>query len=65
MHGHPDLLAGISPELFAAPDGCSPCFKFAALDDGLIEELERLVARGFEVYMARWTRPPKGRARKR
>lgn len=51
MHGHPELLAGCSPQLLKRRTGAS-VFKFTALDDALVADLEGLVARGFEVYMA-------------
>ena len=51
MHGHPELLAGLSPALLQCRTGAS-VFKFSALDDALIEDLEVLVGRGFEAYMA-------------
>ena len=51
MHGHPELLAGCSPALLKRRTGAS-VFKFAALDDALFADLEALVARGFEAYMA-------------
>lgn len=50
MHGHPELLAGCSPALLKCRTGAS-VFKFTALDDELIADLEALVARGFEAYM--------------
>ena len=51
MHGHPDLLAGCSPALLKLRTGAS-VFKITALDDVLIEDLEALASRGFEVYMS-------------
>jgi hypothetical protein len=59
MHGHPELLAGLSPALLKHRTGAS-VFKFSALDDALIEELETVVDRGFDVYMleARATKRP-------
>jgi hypothetical protein len=52
MHTHPELLAGASPALLKRRTGAS-VFKLAAGDEGLLEELELVVARGFEVYMGR------------
>ena len=49
MHGHPELLDGVSPALARRRTGAS-VFKFAEGDDALLDELERVVARGFEVY---------------
>jgi hypothetical protein len=49
MHGHPELLDGCSPALLKRRTGAS-VFKFDALDDALIEDLEALVARGFDAY---------------
>ena len=63
MHGHPELLNGLSPELLKLRTGAS-VFKFSKIDDALVEELEALVDRGFEAYMAE-ARAAKGRARKR
>jgi hypothetical protein len=63
MHGKPELLAGLSPELLKHRTGAS-VFKFSALDDSVIEELETLVGRGFEAYM-RDAGPAKRPAKKR
>jgi hypothetical protein len=51
MHGHPELLDGISPELRKRKTGAS-LFSFKTLDDAGLAELERLVARAFDRYMA-------------
>jgi hypothetical protein len=56
MHGHPELLDGASPELLRRRTGAS-VFKFASGDDSLLDELQLLVARGFEVYMGHVGRP--------
>jgi hypothetical protein len=52
MHGHPDVLAGASPDLLKRRTGAS-VFKFAAGDEALVDDLELVVARGVEVYMGR------------
>jgi hypothetical protein len=52
MHAHPDLLHGLSPALLKRRTGAS-VFKLVEGDDALIDELELLVARGFDVYMGR------------
>jgi hypothetical protein len=49
MHEHADLLDGISPALRKHKSGAS-VFRFTDVDETLIAELERVVARGFEVY---------------
>lgn len=51
MHSHPGLLEGLSPALLLRRIGAS-VFKLAPGDDALLEELELLVARGFELYMS-------------
>ena len=51
MHAHPELLAGVSPALLRCRTGAS-VFILEAGDDALLEELELLVARGFDVYMS-------------
>ena len=66
MHGHPELLDGVSPALLARRTGAS-VFKLVGGDlanDALIKSLEAVVARGFEAYMADAAPPPKGRKRK-
>lgn len=55
MHAHPELLEGVSPALLRRRTGAS-VFKLAAGDEALLPELERLVDRGFEVYMGRGNR---------
>jgi hypothetical protein len=55
MHGHPELLDGVSPELRKRKTGAS-LFSFTTLDDASLAELETLVARAFATYME----PPKG-----
>jgi len=49
---HPSLLDGISPALAARHTGKST-FAFKALDEPLFAELEPLVARAYDLYMAR------------
>ena len=51
MHHHPDLLDGISPELRKRKSGAS-LFAFKTLDDAGLAELEALVARAFDRYVA-------------
>ena len=51
MHGHPELLDGISPELRRRKTGAS-LFSFKTLDDDGLAELQGLVARAFDRYMA-------------
>ena len=50
MHGHPELLEGISPALRKRKTGAS-VFRFTDLDDALAAEVEALLARAFDVYM--------------
>jgi hypothetical protein len=50
MHGHPELLEGISPALRRRKTGAS-VFKFAEIDDVLHAELGQIVARGFEICL--------------
>jgi hypothetical protein len=52
MHAHPEVLVGLSPALLRRRTGAS-VFKFAADDEALLDELDLVVARGFEVYMGR------------
>ena len=52
MHAHPELLHGLSPTLLKRRTGAS-VFKLVEGDDALVEELELLVGRGFDVYMGR------------
>jgi hypothetical protein len=51
MHHHPDLLEGLSPELRKRKTGAS-LFSFTTLDDDELAELQGLVARAFDRYMA-------------
>jgi hypothetical protein len=51
MHQHPTLRDGLSPALSKRLTGKS-AFTFPALDEELATELEGLVARAFDVYMA-------------
>ena len=51
MHHHPELLDGISPELRKRKTGAS-LFSFTTIDDDRLGELERLVARAYERYVA-------------
>ena len=51
MHNHPELLDGISPSLRKRKTGAS-LFAFKTLDDAGLAELEGLVARAFDRYMA-------------
>jgi hypothetical protein len=55
MHAHPELLAGVTPALLRRRTGAS-VFKFGDEDEALLDELEIVVARGFEVYMGRQSR---------
>jgi hypothetical protein len=50
MHGHPELLVGISPALRRRKTGAS-VFKFGELDGALLADLEALVDRAFAVYV--------------
>ena len=50
MHGHPELLDGVSPGLRTRKTGAS-LFSFKTLDDGQHAELADLVRRAFETYM--------------
>jgi hypothetical protein len=51
MHAHPELLEGLSPALRKRKTGAS-LFSFKTLDDDQLAELQGLVARAFETYMA-------------
>jgi hypothetical protein len=51
MHNHPTLLAGVSPALRKRKTGAS-VFRFTEMDERLFKEVESLVARAFEAYMA-------------
>jgi 7-keto-8-aminopelargonate synthetase-like enzyme len=50
MHGHPELLEGVSPALRKRKTGAS-VFRFTEIDEALFAELEGLLARGFDVHM--------------
>lgn len=50
MHGHPELLEGVSLALLKRKTGAS-VFRLTDVDETLFAELEALLARGFEVYM--------------
>jgi hypothetical protein len=51
MHLHPELLDDVSPGLRKRKTGAS-LFAFKAIDDERLAELEDLVARAFDRYMA-------------
>jgi hypothetical protein len=51
MHTWPELRTGLSPALAKRLTGAS-AFTFPALDEALFAELEAVVARAFERYMA-------------
>jgi hypothetical protein len=51
MHTHPALRESLSPALAKRLTGRST-FTFASLDDGLVRELEDVVARAYELYMS-------------
>jgi len=51
VHQHPELREGLSPALAKRLTGAS-AFTFRALDEALATELEGLVARAFDAYMA-------------
>jgi len=51
MHGHPELLDGVSPALRRRKTGAS-VFRFTEIDEHLAGELQELVGRAFLVYMA-------------
>lgn len=57
MHGHPELLEGVSPELLKHRTGAS-VFKFTEPDEALVKELAGVVARGFKVYARRQKKRP-------
>jgi hypothetical protein len=50
MHGHPELLEGLSTALRKRKTGAS-VFRFTEVDEALFGEVEALLARGFDVYM--------------
>jgi hypothetical protein len=49
MKSHPELLEGVSPALLKRKSG-DALFALRPGDDALLPELERLVARAFDVY---------------
>ena len=51
MHAHPELLDGISPELRKRKTGAS-LFSLRPGDAALLPEIEALVARAFDGYLA-------------
>jgi hypothetical protein len=51
MYAHPELLAGISPQLRKRRTGAS-VFKFMELDEVLANELAGMVARAYPIYAA-------------
>ena len=51
MHTWPDLLDGCSPELVRAKTGAS-AFNFRSLPEDLATDVEALLARAFERYLA-------------
>lgn len=51
VYARPDLLEGVSPGLLKRLTGRTT-FNFTSLDEGLFAELEVLVARAFEAYVA-------------
>jgi hypothetical protein len=51
LYGHPELLEGVSPELFNCMRG-KTCFHFAGLHAGLVAELAELTHRGFERFLS-------------
>jgi hypothetical protein len=51
MHTHPELRDGLSPGLAKRLTG-KATFTFATVDEELCSELEVVVARAYEVYMA-------------
>jgi len=50
LYGHPDLLEGISPDLFNRMRG-KTCFHFETLHAGLVAELAQLTHAGFERFL--------------
>jgi hypothetical protein len=50
MHGHPELLDGISPTLRKRKTGAS-VFRFERFDEALFAELAGVVARAYDVYV--------------
>jgi hypothetical protein len=55
IKAHPELLEGVSPALSKRRSG-DALFTLEPGDEGLVPELEGLVARAFEVYMGREAR---------
>ncbi|HEY7736066.1 MAG TPA: hypothetical protein VH813_04670 [Candidatus Limnocylindrales bacterium] len=55
MHGQPELLEGTSAALLKRRTGAS-VFKFTAIEEPLLDELESLVRRGFDSYLGRTPR---------
>jgi hypothetical protein len=51
LYGHPDLLEGVSPELFNRLRG-QTCFHFESLNAGVLAELAQLTSAGFERFLA-------------
>jgi hypothetical protein len=51
MHGHPELLDGVSPMLRKRKTGAS-VFRFERVDEALFTELEGVVARAYDIYVA-------------
>jgi hypothetical protein len=51
VHEHSSLRSSLSPQLAKQLTGRST-FNFAAVDDALFAELERVIARAFDLYMA-------------
>ena len=67
VYGHPELLESVSPALRTRMQG-KACFNFTAVAEGLLTELEGLVARGYERFErdhegGRLIRPRSTRAR--
>ena len=50
MHGHPELLEGVSVELLRHKTGAS-VLRFTELDDDLVAEIEALLARALPGYL--------------
>jgi len=50
MHGHPELLDGISPTLRKRKTGAS-VFRFERYDEALFAELEGVLSRACDVYL--------------
>jgi hypothetical protein len=56
MHEYPELLEGLLPSVLKRKTGAS-LFAFTTIDDDQVAELERLLARGLDVY---WPEHPDG-----